>query len=208
MSNLTQLHLELTRRCPIECPKCPRTIDKGVYKANTDLSLSLLKQSLKGEYLDLIICSGNLGDPIYHPNLFEILEFLKTKCKIIKLHTNGSGKNNLWWETYFNTIRKTDITVFGLDGLEDTNQIYRKNQNWQQVFDAMKYGRTINNNIVWQWIPFKHNEDQINEAKALAKRHYIRFLLLKSHRWEDNDPMKPSNKSLYVDTNALDFEKN
>ncbi len=71
----------------------------------------------------------------------------------------------------------------------------------------MKYGRTINNNIVWQWIPFKHNEDQINEAKALAKRHYIRFLLLKSHRWEDNDPMKPSNKSLYVDTNALDFEK-
>lgn len=203
MSKLKQIHLELTRRCPIECPKCPRTKEKGTYNANTDIDLSLLKRSLEGQYLDLIICSGNLGDPIYHPNLFEILEFLKSKCDVIKLHTNGSGKKESWWKEYYNVIRKTDITVFGLDGLEDTNQLYRKNQNWYQVFDAMKIGKKQNKQIIWQWIPFSFNEDQINEAKILARRNGINFLLLKSHRWEENDHLKPKNKNLYVNTSNL-----
>ena len=205
MTKVTFLHLELTRRCPIECPKCPRTIEKGAYKANTDINLSTLKTILDGQYLDLIVCSGTLGDPIYHPDIFNILEFLKTKCKEVKLHTNGSGKKDKWWQTFYGILRDTDKIIFGLDGLKDTNQLYRKNQDWSQVFRAMQIGKKYKKNIIWQWIPFRFNEDQISEARFMAKRYGIQFLLLKSHRWEENDQLKPLNKNLVANNNVLDL---
>lgn len=205
---MNKIHLEITRRCPIECPKCPRTIEKGTYSANTDISLTMLKNTFNDVYFDLIICSGNLGDPIYHPDFINVVKYLQTKCDILKIHTNGSGKSVKWWKEYFKVLREGDRTVFGLDGLKDTNQLYRKNQDWDSVFKALKQGVICNRKVIWQWIPFKHNEHQISEAKLLAKRNKIQFLLLKSHRWEQNDPFRPTNKDLYIENNLTNLNKN
>ena len=71
----------------------------------------------------------------------------------------------------------------------------------------MQIGKKFKKNIIWQWIPFKHNEDQISQARIMAKRYNIQFLVLKSHRWEDNDQFKPLNKDLYVNTSRLDLIK-
>jgi MoaA/NifB/PqqE/SkfB family radical SAM enzyme len=199
MSDLRRIHLELTRRCPLECSKCLRTIQRGTYNASTDLPVSLLEQSLSNNFFNTIICSGNLGDPIYHPDLFDVIKLLQTKCNTLRIHTNGAGKTKEWWNTYYSLMRDSDKIVFGIDGLKDTNSMYRKNQDWESAFTGMKMGAKAGKSITWQWIPFSTNEHQISLASALAKRHGIEFILLKSHRWDNiNDPLIPKDPDLFL----------
>ena len=124
---------------------------------------------------------------------------LKQYCKKMRLNTNGSGKKLTWWQDYYDIISDTDETVFGIDGLEDTSDQYRINQDWKSSFDALKLGAKLGKTVIWQWIPFSFNEHQIDEARALANRYNIPFMILKSSRWKPNDELMPTNRNLYVD---------
>lgn len=195
----SRLHLEITKRCTLKCPKCPRTSYKGMYDPNTDLSLDTIKNLIDKNKFKTILCCGNFGDPIYHPQALEIFKYLSDNSNVLSINTNGSGKKLNWWKDYYNTIGKKDITVFGVDGLKDTSKLYRVNQDWDSVFQAMKLGAKLGHRVAWQWIPFSFNEHQIPQARLLAKRHNIHFMLLKSERWDKDDPMKPNNKDLYIE---------
>jgi len=190
------IHLEITRRCPLACPKCPRTIEKGSYKANTDLSLELIQKIIKQEW-HTIRLSGNLGDPIYHARALDVFRLVSKNSIHMHLHTNGTGKKNSFWEEYYSFIKpELDVTIFGIDGLQDTSKIYRVNQDWNSSFKAMQIGAKLGHKIVWQWIAFRQNEHQIEEGKKIAEDNGIHFMLVKSTRWDKNDPMKPLNKDL------------
>ena len=195
----SDMHLEITKRCTLKCPKCLRTLDNGMYNPNTDLSLDAIKHLITQNKFKTILCCGNYGDPIYHPQALEIFKYLSKNSKVLNVNTNGSGKKISWWNEYYNAIDKKDITVFGVDGLKDTSKLYRVNQDWDSVFQAMKLGAKLGHRVFWQWIPFSFNEHQIPQARLMAKRHNIHFLLLKSDRWDKDDPMKPNNKELYID---------
>ena len=67
----------------------------------------------------------------------------------------------------------------------------------------MKLGASLGHKVVWQWIPFSFNEHQIPEARLIAKRYNIQFLIFKSERWDKDDPMKPSNKELYIENESF-----
>ena len=59
----------------------------------------------------------------------------------------------------------------------------------------MLLGSKSNHHIIWQFIPFQHNEHQIERAKDIARKHNIRFLILKSNRWRQN-PIIIDNKQV------------
>ena len=76
---------------------------------------------------------GNYGDPAagkYTLNIYR--EFRKLNPKIVLgMNTNGALRNTLWWEELSRTFnRPEDYVVFSIDGLEDTNHVYRKNVDW------------------------------------------------------------------------------
>ena len=199
----SRMHLEITKRCTLKCPKCYRTTNKGMYDPNTDLPLDAIKNLLGETKLETILCCGNYGDPIYHPQALEIFKYLSENSEVLSVNTNGSGKKISWWNEYYDAIDKKDITVFGVDGLKDTSKLYRINQDWDSVFKAMKLGAKLGHRVAWQWIPFSFNEHQIEEARLLAKRYNIHFMLLKSQRWDKDDPMKPNNKDLFIENESF-----
>ena len=114
------IHIELTNRCRISCPKCIRTmlVKKGELKRQ-DLSLEACKKYADSFYESFMFC-GTYGDPIYHPQFLEIVKLFKDKNKVIKIHTNGSGKSFEWWETFFSMLKERDEVIFSVDGLRDT----------------------------------------------------------------------------------------
>lgn len=193
------IQLEITRRCPLECPKCSRQKDKGRYTSNVDMPVSFIENFLKNNSYEYIHLCGKLGDPIYHPKALEFVKICKKYSKKLRLNTNGSGKKISWWEEYYSIISDKDETVFGIDGLEDTSSNYRVNQDWKSSFEALKLGAKLGKTVIWQWIPFSFNEEQISEAQALAKRYNIPLMILKSSRWQLNDPLQPTNPNLFVD---------
>ena len=75
-----------------------------------------------------------------------------------------------WWADLANILHKpTDYVVFSIDGLGDTNHIYRKNVSWDRV---MKNAETFINgggNAHWDMLVYEHNQHQVDECEKLAK---------------------------------------
>jgi len=192
-----KVHFELTRRCLLECPKCPRTDLKGNIQI-TDLPVDVIKTVIQSGNYKKVLLSGNLGDPIYHPKLIDIIKFFDTQNVFFIMATNGSGKKLDWWKEFYNSYTHGKV-VFGVDGLKNTAHMYRKNIDFDSSMAAMKLGAILGKDIVWQFIPFSFNEHQIEAAQALAKTYGITFKLRVSDRWNENDPLRPKNKQLYME---------
>ena len=59
----------------------------------------------------------------------------------------------------------------------------------------MKLGRKMNVNIVWQYIVFKYNQNDIDTAKKIAIDNNIEFKLSYSSRWDgEMSKLKPDEK--------------
>ena len=205
-----RIQVEASSRCNLACPGCSRTQELGMYTPS-DLSMDNFKLLVRDENnLHALTYSMSLGDPIYAGTLFEQLEHIKTlKTRpVLFFSTNGSGRSTKWWEkfaTYLNPINPMnsafpgDVVEFAVDGLEDTNPIYRVNAKWNSIQNGMKTLReNYTGKLVWRYIVFEHNYHQVVEAQQIAKDlgmnqfHAIlgdnrtpEHMLLKSKPWED-----------------------
>ena len=180
------INIDITYRCTLECPKCLR---RFIPTNNLDdLSLENFKKIIK--HFDQIEFCGQISDPIFHP---QFIEFLKlTTNKRVFVHTAASHKSMDWYMDAF-SANKNAIWEFGIDGLPQDSHKYRINQNGEYLFKVMKAGVELGNDIRWQYIIFKYNENDIPEAIELAQRHKIPIHINKSSRWSGaDDPYKPS----------------
>jgi len=197
---MVSFHIEPTSKCTLECPLCDRTWfyetfkRRNLHEINVSHIIEFITTGSK-----VYLC-GNNGDPIYHSKFLDLCKRLKDKKCSIHIHTNGSAKTKQWWNKLKKILDKKDSINFQIDGLEDTNHIYRKNSKWKSIMNAIE---VMNKNVfktVWQFIPFKHNQHQITQAKKLsAKLGFDKFILSPSDRWLGKKNLMPDPK--YVGKN-------
>ena len=97
--------------------------------------------------------------------------------------------------------------IFGLDGLPHQSHIYRVGQDGDAVWEVMKRMAKHSNRICWQYIVFKYNEDNLEQAKQLAEENNIQFWQFISARWDDGyDPLRPSEKFALKNARELHYE--
>jgi MoaA/NifB/PqqE/SkfB family radical SAM enzyme len=190
------LHLEITSRCALKCPSCPRTEFRNSLKVS-ELSLDMIEQAVMSGpiYKELFLC-GDHGDPIYHSQFHQVLHLLKQapQSPPISIATNGSHRPKEWWAETGKILRSKDYVTFGIDGLQLTSSKYRVGSQWKSIDEAILSLREHSAcQIVWQWILFKFNENQLELAAHQARQWNIDyFMLIYSSRYGDNDPIKPS----------------
>jgi MoaA/NifB/PqqE/SkfB family radical SAM enzyme len=198
---IREWHLEVSTRCVLACPRCARTMMKGAYDV-TDMPLAIVERLFpQGTPAQKIMICGNHGDPIYHQRLHEILAYLRALRPVpprLSIHTNGSFRDRAWWAETASILSRRDRMVFSIDGLEDTNALYRVNARWSTILDGIAEcrGKVA---MMWKFIVFKHNEHQVEEAKRLAMElGFDDFNLVKSDRFggrwrvDEVDPMQPT----------------
>ena len=196
---MASFHIEATSKCTLECPLCDRTWfyetfkKKNLHEVNVD---NLVK--FVGPNVEINFC-GNNGDPIYHSKFIEMCKKLKdNNCKLV-ITTNGSAKTKKWWASLNAVLDKDDRITFSIDGLEDTNHIYRKNAKWKSIMDAIQVLQKRKCQLQWKFIVFKHNQHQISEANALSKKlGFDNFKLEKSDRWLGKKDLMPDRE--YIDS--------
>lgn len=166
-----RVNIEASTRCNLLCPGCNRTQTRGDF-AITDLSMENFKLLVRPENnLQGLTYNMALGDPIYSGTLFEQLEYLSTLEHRPQLHfsTNGSGRNAQWWKQFAKYLRDIDMVEFAVDGLEDTNHIYRVNAKWDSIINGMRTLKEhFSGKIFWRYLVFEHNYHQVAEAKQSA----------------------------------------
>lgn len=191
-------HIEPTSKCILECPLCDRTWFHKKFKKrlNYEIDIDQLEIFFQGYSPKITMC-GNNGDPIYHSKFHELCLRLKKMKAELTIVTNGSGKNKEWWDRLSGILNSDDKIVFSIDGLEDTNHLYRKNAKWQTIMDAIQVVTKTKIQITWKFIVFKHNQHQIEQAKETSVKLGIKeFQLEKSDRWWTKELMPDKE---YVD---------
>jgi MoaA/NifB/PqqE/SkfB family radical SAM enzyme len=127
-----------------------------------------------------------MGDPCTAPNFIEIIKLIRKKnpSVLIKISTNGGMKNELFWIQLAESLGAHSEVIFAIDGLEDTNHIYRMNVNYKKVMNNSQAFINAGGNASWQFIVFKHNQHQVEKAKEDSKRiGFANFITVPSHRF-------------------------
>jgi sulfatase maturation enzyme AslB (radical SAM superfamily) len=135
-----------------------------------------------------------------HPQLNQLIDLVhrhRPQTRTL-IHTSGSHAPSTWSKVLA-TLKPDDSVMLSVDGLEDTNHLYRVGSKWSWVEEALQ-ACPQHVDTTWKFIVFKHNEHQIEEAIETAKSYGVQnFLLTKSHifngMWLDEtglDPLAPS----------------
>lgn len=173
----SHVHLEISSKCYLKCPRCPRTEHPETPWIGKELSLFKIKKMIPEKlllnYLDRITLCGDVGDPIYNNEFHQIITYFKKIKPQIHLYiiTNGSYRSTEWWSQTAAILNQYDTVSFSIDGPDDeTNQQYRKNSDWESIESAMLEMNQSKAYMVWAAIGFKFNQHLVAEMKELAQR--------------------------------------
>lgn len=203
---MVSFHIEPTSKCTLECPLCSRTWfyetfkKRNLHEVNVDHLVDFV-----GPNARVHMC-GNHGDPIYHSKFIEMCRKFKDNNCQIQITTNGSSKTKKWWQELNSVLDKHDCVIFSIDGLEDTNHIYRINAKWKSIMDAVQVLQKRQCEMKWKFIVFKHNQHQIEEAKELSEKlGFDQFFADHSDRWLGKKDLMPDRE--FVDDSYKQSEE-
>jgi MoaA/NifB/PqqE/SkfB family radical SAM enzyme len=171
---IQQLIIEATSHCNLHCPQCDRFDQQGFNNKYMELGhLDFFKVEKNLDInsmvnLETVRLEGDHGDAGMHPDIEKIIAYLSaSNVKSVELVTNGSLRSRAWWN---DLARYPKVTVtFSIDGLEDTNHIYRINSNWEKIIANASAFIKAGGRAKWKYIIFKHNEHQVDQARSLSQ---------------------------------------
>jgi len=191
-NDIKEVHLEITQKCQAACPMCDRNENGGKdnrHITNAELSLADCKRIFEPEFIaqlrTMYMC-GNLGDPIVAKDTLEVFKYFRehNPTMWLSMNTNAGAKNTEWWEELAGVINNKGAVIFSVDGLRDTNHLYRQNVVWDNVERNMKAFISAGGRARWDFLIFQHNEHQVAEAETLAIEWGVeRFVKKKSARF-------------------------
>jgi len=189
------VHLEMTEACNASCPMCARNLNGGEVNPhlnNRELSIADIERIFPVDFvqqLKRVYMCGNYGDPAVASDTLEAFAYFRANNPQINLsmHTNGSMKKPEWWAELAQVIGKKGYVIFGLDGLEDTNHLYRQGTVWKNIMRNVEAFIAAGGRARWDFIVFAHNEHQVEEAEQLSKdMGFEKFQYKKSARFFSN----------------------
>lgn len=211
--NIGRLQLEITNYCNAACPQCERnymiqlqnendearrewnTVDYDVELNNKYLSIGDIKKTFlpdRWTHLDEIVFCGNVDEPVINPDVIEIIKYfyhLDNKDKDIWVHVNGGSRNESFWSELGKLSKELNnrlTVIFGIDGDEETNHLYRRNVDWKTLQRNWRAYILAGGRAAWQFIIFKWNQHQIDDIKKLSESEgFARFGIIESFRNDD-----------------------
>ena len=167
------LQAEISSDCNAACPQCPRNIYGGKTVPNLPIKrwrLEDLPKMFRNNFvanLDLVYFCGTYGDPMMNPQVTQIADWFRQRNPAVKIgiHTNGGVGRT---DTYKELVKVVDFISFGIDGLDDTNHLYRRKVKWNQVMERAEIFISAGGKAVWDFIVFEHNQHQVEKARTVA----------------------------------------
>ena len=184
------MHLELTTRCTLACPGCPRTWFEKQFNRpfpKQDLDLDQLAAFLdcdSGRNIQHFSFNGNHGDPIYYPELLTLMAQYRSRARY-SMSTNGSYQTPRFWHEFSELLEKKDTVYFSIDGLENSNHLYRRNADWPTVMAGLDIVRKSPARVVWKSLIFRYNQHQIEQMRQRAEDLGVIFVADVTHRFGD-----------------------
>lgn len=191
-NDIKTIHLEVTQNCQANCPMCDRNQNGGELNTHIDLSeltLEDVKRIFEPNFikqLNTMYMCGNLGDPIIAQDTLEIFKYFRqhNSNMWLSMNTNAGARNEAWWADLATVFGRLGAVIFSVDGLADTNHIYRQGVNWSAVERSMRAFIAAGGRARWDFLVFDHNQHQVDEAEKLSKDWgFEKFIVKKTGRF-------------------------
>ena len=190
--NVYEIQIDITSYCNSFCGACVRNIKGG--PVNPLVKLEHINWNVWEQVCDFagktnlekISFNGNFGDVSSHPRFVEMLELLYEQPNQnvrLNIHTNGGARSIEFWTRLAHIVKKFpgSIVTFSIDGLEDTNHIYRRGVDFGDIMKNAKAYISAGGPARWRMIVFDHNQHQLQQASKLAKEMgFVAFSLNRS----------------------------
>ena len=176
--NIHSIQFDVTSYCNSFCGSCIRNIKGG--EVNPCMTLSHMswdtwKSILHSEAFSntsLVHFNGNYGDFSMHPEIIEMLDYMHdvNPNVMFSINSNGGARDTRFWTELARVLQKfpSHEVVFSIDGLEDTNHIYRRGVKFDLIMDNAKAFIEAGGYATWRMIVFDHNKHQIKKARQRA----------------------------------------
>jgi MoaA/NifB/PqqE/SkfB family radical SAM enzyme len=195
--NTVQIHMELTNACNAACPMCVRFHNNSPLTRPDleigQITLELFKKYIPNDILtqiNLIMFCGVHGDPGVARDTYEICKHIAETSPNtnIMMNSNGGMRTPSWWSKMGKLFSKKKhwLMTFSIDGLENSNHLYRRNVEWNKLEANVKAFTQHNPRSAWDFLIFAHNEHQLEEAKARCKEFNITEFIPKKALGVDN----------------------
>ena len=170
------LHIEPTDVCQAACPLCARETDINFQKHQQHhLTISQIKQHFTIDMIKnlhkMFMC-GNYGDPAAGRHTLEIYRYFReiNPDIVLGMNTNGSIQNTTWW-THLGKLfhLAQDYVVFSIDGLADTNHLYRRGVDWHKMMTNIRSYISTGARAHWDMLVYRHNQHQVDACQQLAR---------------------------------------
>lgn len=190
--NIKMVHLENTQNCQASCPMCDRNQNGGQINSHINLSelsindIKIIFQPNFIKQLNTIYMCGNLGDPIIAKDTLEIFQYFRENNSNLwlSMNTNAGARDKEWWTELAKIFGKMGTVIFSVDGLEDTNHLYRQGVIWQNVENSFKSFIESGGRARWDFLIFDHNQHQVEQARELSKSWgFEKFIAKKTGRF-------------------------
>lgn len=192
LEEIRKVHLEITQKCQASCPMCDRNQNGGSLNPHInldELTLDDCKNIFEPRFiaqLSMMYMCGNLGDPIIAEDALEVFEYFRShNDKIwLSMNTNAGARDEVWWRELAKIYGRNGAVIFSVDGLEDTNHVYRQGVNWQTVNRSMRSFIEAGGRARWDYIIFEHNQHQVELAKEMSQQMgFEKFVAKKTGRF-------------------------
>ena len=215
--DIREVHFEITQKCQAACPMCDRNQNggalnphlKGLAELTYDDCVKMFTPEFVKQLKTFYMC-GNHADPIVAEDTLEIFKYLRSHNKDLwlSMNTNAGAKKPDWWKELAQTFGRMGTVIFSLDGLEDTNHLYRQNVNWKIAITNAQAFIDAGGRARWDYIIFEHNEHQVEEAKAVSERMgFERFQSKKTARFFSSAKSKGKESPQSVNRKGKETQK-
>lgn len=210
LSEIKSLILEISSNCNLMCYGCVRVDQTDVnalhplIEKNKFLELETIRKVIDSELcnnLDYIDFCGSIDDPLAHPKFLEIVDYIVSQGTKVIVQTNASLRNPVYFAKLAEILKKqsSSYVKFSIDGLEDTNHLYRRGSNWDKIIENANAYIAAGGKAEWQYIAFPWNEHQIEIARELSIK-----MGFKSFRYRhDRGDVSIDNDEIEVKQNRL-----
>jgi len=179
LEDVKKFEIELSSHCNARCPLCIRQL-LGTDKERPGFKKGHITLKQMEKFVDQIpspsevtlYFAGVGGDPLMNPEVVDIARLCcEKRFKTINIDTNASLRAKETWKELgriSNENKNLNIT-FSIDGLEDTNHLYRIRTDYNKIMANAQTYIDVGGIAEWKFIIFKHNEHQVTKAEHLAK---------------------------------------
>ena len=168
------VHVEASSRCNSHCPMCSRYTGHGRLQPGLvehDLDRRIFYKLFTPEFasqLEHVYFSGVYGDPCLNKHLPEMVRYLiDNGCHSISIDTNGGYRDETWWASLADPKVLINWAIDGTDN--ETLGKYRIGVIYDKVIKNLVSYVNAGGKAQWNFIVFRHNEHQVDEARGISK---------------------------------------